>query len=91
MDTYPNYHVILLDKPLFDNVTVYVKGNCFALLIRENDPFALFEVTEQALIASLHEHLWRLIKETSHIDSRQTVAKRLRSELKQLKKAMKKN
>ena len=47
--------------------------------------------SEQALIASLHEHLWRLIKETSHIDSRQTVAKRLRSELKQLKKEMRKN
>lgn len=84
METYSNYHVILLDKPLLDNVTVYVKGNCFALLIRENDPFALFEVTEQALISSLHEHLWRLIKETPHTDSRQAVIRRLRNELQKL-------
>ena len=53
-------------------------------MIRENDPFALFEVTEQALISSLHEHLWRLIKETPHTDSRQAVIRRLRNELKKL-------
>ncbi len=32
METYSNYHVILLDKPLLDNVTVYVKGNCFCFI-----------------------------------------------------------
>ena len=30
LETYPNYQVILLDEPLYENITAYVKGDSYA-------------------------------------------------------------
>lgn len=88
LDAYPNYQAVLLDEPLFENVILYVKGNRIALLIKEKDPFVLFEITEQSLVSSLCDYLWRLVKEQSYTDSRHIIVQRLKDELSRLEQAM---
>ncbi len=81
LETYPNYHVVLLDSSELDNVVIYTKGNHHVLLIKESDPFALFEVTEQSFAVSLVSYLNTLTREKSSTTSRSDIVTRLRQEV----------
>ena len=88
LETYPNYQVILLDEPLYENITAYVKGDSYAFLIKETDPFALFEITERTTASALCEYLRYLIKDKMNLGSRQETIDCLQKELRRLKRCM---
>ena len=88
LSRYPNYQVVILDTPIFENIIMYMKGDSHALVIKENDPFVLFEVTERILASSLCEYLHHLVKDKMQMDSRESVVKRLQEELIRLEKAI---
>ena len=88
LQNYPNYEAVLLDEPLFENITLFVKGDSYAILIKETDPFALFEITERTLASSLCEYLRHLMKDKVHLGSRQETMDHLRKELRRLDRAI---
>ena len=88
LETYPNYQVILLDEPLYENITAYVKGDSYAFLIKKTDPFALFEITERTTASALCEYLRYLIKDKMNLGSRQETIDCLQKELRRLKRCM---
>jgi hypothetical protein len=84
LNTFPNYQAVILDEPLFENITMYVKGDDRTLLIKEADPFALFEIAEQRLTAALCDYLRRLMGEGMQVGSRRVTVERLKQELQKL-------
>ena len=88
LQNFPNYQAILLDNPLFENIHLFIKGGSYAILVKETDPFALFEITERTLASSLCEYLRHLTRDKVQPDSRKNTIERLRKELRRLGRAI---
>lgn len=87
LENHSHYQALLLDKPLFENTDVYIKGDSYALLIKKEAPFALFEITERILASSLCEYLRHLMKDQLRLTLRTETVGRLQKELRRLHEA----
>ena len=86
IEEFPNYRAILLEGTDLENVVIYTKGLDHAMLIKEAEPFALFEITERGLASSISGYLKSLIDDSAAGNSRQATLRRLKSEAANTKK-----
>lgn len=84
LEAFPNYRAVFLDEHELKNVVIYSKGNDHVLLIKEADPFALFEITESSFSATLVSYLKSIAKEKLRDNSRKDTLTRLRNEISML-------
>ena len=84
LETFPNYRAIIMDDPVQEDVVIYTKGDDRALMIKESEPFTLFEITERTFASSLCNYLRNLTVEKIAPDSRRSTLERLYSELARL-------
>lgn len=71
MESSYNYQVILTDNPLWKDVILYVKGKNNVLMIKDNNPFTVFEITEPRMAASFGDFL-RQISAQERMDTNRT-------------------
>lgn len=89
MDKTLNYQVILTSDPYWNDVVIYSKEGSSTLLVKESDPTAIFEVTEQSMSDSLWDYLKRLADTQMRIGSRQATKAHLREELSRIRNSPK--
>ena len=86
LEQFPNYHAIFLDDFELENVVIYTKGYDHAMLIKEAEPFALFEITERGLASSISGYLRRIVEDRIGRNSRQATLKLLKIEAERAEK-----
>lgn len=89
LEAYPNYRAVLLDDPGLNNIVIYTKGDARALMIKEVDPFALFEITDRKFAASLAEYLRNMVYEQTRPGYRRKTIDRINREITTLKNMLK--
>lgn len=52
LNTYPNYHVILLEETFSKGCTVYIRENVGVVILKDSEPTVLFAINESRLTAA---------------------------------------
>lgn len=88
LETFPNYRAIFMDDPVQNDVVIYTKGDEHALMIKESEPYTLFEVTERGFASSLCNYLHHMASTKIRENSRQTTIDMLRREAEKVDAAL---
>lgn len=78
MEQDPNYKVILTQNPRWKDVVLYAKGDYNVLIVKDNDPCAIFEITEGALAVSFSDFIRQIANFETRRSDRQTTLNKLR-------------
>lgn len=84
LETFPNYQAILTSSTTQNDVVIYTKGDDHALMIKESEPYTLFEITERTFASSLCNYLRTMAAENIAPGSRRETIEQLKSELSRL-------
>lgn len=80
LETYPNYRAVLLDRHEMKDLVIYTKGHNKALLIKETNPFALFNIIEPRLVEAFVTYLRNVAVKKMNEHSRQDTLDKLKNE-----------
>ena len=80
LEAYPNYEAILLDRHELRDLVIYTKGHDKALLIKETNPFALFNIIEPRLAEAFVTYLRSVAAKKMNDRSRRDTLDRLIAE-----------
>lgn len=61
LKTYENYHVYMTGNSHMNNVNLICKCNSNVLIVKRNEPFSVFEMTEQRCAFSFCEYLRQIV------------------------------
>jgi len=86
--TYPLYNVVIMDTSIYDNLTLYAKGDNHAVVIKETESNTIFEVAEYCLATNINEYLRHIVRIKSGLTTREQTIQRLEQEIQQLKSAI---
>ncbi len=87
LHTFANYRAVFLDSDGSGKVTMYVKGNSRALLIKQAPPFAVFDITERTMAAAFYDYLIHIAEDKINSELPSVTIDRITSELEALKAA----
>lgn len=81
LNTFPSYHAVLLNRKEYENVVIYTKGNERVIMIKQIEPFSLFEITDQNFAAAIIAFLKNLAANRISPRNRQATISRLKKEI----------
>ena len=85
LEHYPHYQLVVTNTPMLNKVIVYVKGINHAILVKHNAPFAIIEITEQHMAASMYDYLRHIADENMSVGSRHATIAQVEAEIRKYK------
>ena len=91
LDLYPNYHVVLSDRPYFNNTSVYASENEYVLIARDEAPYTLYSINSSEVLCQYFYYLKYLSKSSMDDGYRAEVRTRLMIQITHLQKLLSQN
>lgn len=85
LNHFPHYQLVLTNAPNLSKVVVYAKGINHAILVKQGAPFAIIEITEQHMAASLFDYLRHMADENMSVGSRHATIEQVEAEIRKYK------